>query len=122
MESVLFNAIGPAIRACLEDLSRIFHLQNSGMESAYGEMQIMAFIKQDDSCAVGWGGEGRGEEGLGVREDYVILLRFLRLNPLMHHRAKTKIQEPCLCSAISHSQPAFIRIQEYLHLGSMPFK
>lgn len=81
-------------------------------------MQIMACIKQDDSCAVGWGGEG-----LGVREDYVILLRFLRLNLLMmHRRAKTKIQEPCLCSVISRSQPECIRIQEYLHLGSMLFK
>jgi len=37
--------------------------------------------------AVQWGGEGV----LGVREDYVILLRFLRFNPLMMlHRAKTK--------------------------------
>lgn len=85
MESVLFNDIRLAIRARLEALRRIFHPQNSGMESAYGKMQIMASIKQDDRCAVGRGGV------LGVREDYVILLRFLCFNPLMMIlRAKTK--------------------------------
>lgn len=84
MESVLFNAIGLPIRARLEALRRIFPAQKTGMESAYGGIQIMAYITRDDSCAVRWGGGMR----LGVGEDYVILLRFLRLNLLMmHHRA-----------------------------------
>jgi len=60
MESVLFNAIGLPIRASLEALKRVFHPQKSGMESVYGKMQIMASVKQDDSCAVGRGGCVRG--------------------------------------------------------------
>ncbi len=98
MESVLFNAIGLTIRARLEALRRIFHPQKTGMESAYGGIQIMSSITRDDIWAVRWGGMGGMRFVLGVGEDYVILLRFLRLNLLMmHHRAKAKIQEPYLC-------------------------
>lgn len=55
MESAHFNAIGLTIRASLEALKRIFHPQNTGMESAYRRIQITASITRDDSCVVGWG-------------------------------------------------------------------
>ncbi len=115
--------LGCPLEQVEENIEENISPQKTGMESAHGGIQIMAYITRDDSCAVRWGGMGWGMRFvLGVGEDYLILLRFLRLNLLMmHHRAKAKIQESYLCFS-NREQSAFIRIQDSFHLRSMLFK